>query len=235
LHYHHHPSFWFNSFFFFFFFVFFFFIQTRAAIRTLGTRWWMRYSVRRRPVINLGNKKKRGTSASSRFCLSLNQNKHTQENYSFFLCVFCVFVCFCLFISFWWQVGYWNLISGRGCQPCGCDGTGAIDRTCHPTTGACYCLPGVGGQSCDRCLPGFFGFSSSGCKGSHKILFHLNWFCLSFDLIFFFSKNVNLVINRDTFVIRTRAVVSVQPERKVLNVKLASLELGIIIQSKAAK
>lgn len=190
----------------------------------------MRYSVRRRPVINLGNKKKKEARLPHLVfvCLWIKTNTH-RKLFIFFVFLF-VFVY--LFISFWWQVGYWNLISGRGCQPCGCDGTGAIDRTCHPTTGACYCLPGVGGQSCDRCLPGFFGFSSSGCKGSHKILFDLNWF---FENNFCFSKNVNLVINRDTFVIRTRVVVSVRPERKVLNVKLASLELGIIIQSKAAK
>ena len=37
-------------------------------------------------------KKKRGTSASSRFCLSLNQNKHTQRKLFIFFCVCFVFL-----------------------------------------------------------------------------------------------------------------------------------------------
>lgn len=69
-----------------------------------------------------------------------------------------------MLIHFHFKVGYWNIGSGRGCQSCGCDETGALNATCHPVTGMCSCRPGVGGQNCDRCLPGFFGFSATGCQ-----------------------------------------------------------------------
>lgn len=84
-------------------------------------------------------------------------------------------VFFNISLSVYWQQqsGYWNLNSGRGCQVCGCDSTGALNGTCNPTTGACYCLPGIGGQACDRCLPGYFGFSASGCRGKIN---SISWF-----------------------------------------------------------
>jgi hypothetical protein len=145
--------------------------------------WHIPQSVRRRPVINLGNGKEKEAPLSS-----LNGSERKVDGH------YSIFFVWFISLNGWrpwpWllrQVGYWNLISGRGCQPCGCDGTGAVDRTCHPTTGACYCLPGVGGQSCDRCLSGFFGFSSAGCKG--KKLFDLNFLIGKCYFLNFFILN----------------------------------------------
>lgn len=66
------------------------------------------------------------------------------------------------------QVGYWNIHSGRGCDSCQCDAVGSVNLSCNAKTGQCHCRLGVGGLKCDQCIPGYFGFSSSGCKG--KIL-----------------------------------------------------------------
>ncbi|XP_071452213.1 laminin subunit alpha-2-like [Hetaerina americana] len=66
--------------------------------------------------------------------------------------------------------GYWGLSSGRGCRKCSCDtlgsssGGGSVRVECDPETGRCACKPGVGGSTCNRCLPGFYGFSEQGCK-----------------------------------------------------------------------
>ncbi|KAM9342708.1 LOW QUALITY PROTEIN: agrin [Pholidichthys leucotaenia] len=57
-----------------------------------------------------------------------------------------------------------------GCpSTCQCNIHGSYKRTCDPTTGQCSCKPGVGGQKCDRCEPGFWNFrgivteNMSGC------------------------------------------------------------------------
>uniref|UniRef100_A0A4W6CBM3 Agrin n=1 Tax=Lates calcarifer TaxID=8187 RepID=A0A4W6CBM3_LATCA len=57
-----------------------------------------------------------------------------------------------------------------GCpSTCQCNVYGSYKRTCDPTTGQCSCKPGVGGQKCDRCEPGFWNFrgivteNMSGC------------------------------------------------------------------------
>ena len=34
------------------------------------------------------------------------------------------------------------------------------------SNGQCMCRPGVLGRTCDECLPGYFGFSGSGCSGA---------------------------------------------------------------------
>lgn len=48
---------------------------------------------------------------------------------------------------------------------CACHPLGSRESQCHPETGQCPCRPGVEGQACDRCQPGFFGFSVKGCRG----------------------------------------------------------------------
>nr|XP_055044516.1 agrin isoform X4 [Misgurnus anguillicaudatus] len=57
-----------------------------------------------------------------------------------------------------------------GCPSvCQCSPYGSYGGTCDPTTGQCSCKPGVGGQRCDRCEPGFWNFrgivteNMSGC------------------------------------------------------------------------
>ncbi|GAA6223503.1 agrin-like [Lates japonicus] len=57
-----------------------------------------------------------------------------------------------------------------GCpSTCQCNVYGSYKKTCDPTTGQCSCKPGVGGQKCDRCEPGFWNFrgivteNMSGC------------------------------------------------------------------------
>ncbi|XP_035243973.1 agrin-like isoform X3 [Anguilla anguilla] len=57
-----------------------------------------------------------------------------------------------------------------GCpSTCKCNPYGSYGGACDPTSGQCSCKPGVGGQKCDRCEPGFWNFrgivteSTSGC------------------------------------------------------------------------
>lgn len=48
---------------------------------------------------------------------------------------------------------------------CDCDITGSISELCNPAGGQCPCKPGVGGQNCDVCLPGFYNLTVNGCQG----------------------------------------------------------------------
>ncbi|XP_066547264.1 agrin isoform X2 [Amia ocellicauda] len=57
-----------------------------------------------------------------------------------------------------------------GCpSTCLCNSYGSYGGSCDPTSGQCSCKPGVGGQKCDRCEPGFWNFrgivteKKSGC------------------------------------------------------------------------
>ncbi|XP_075882651.1 agrin [Nelusetta ayraudi] len=57
-----------------------------------------------------------------------------------------------------------------GCpSTCQCNPYGSYKGTCDPSSGQCSCKPGVGGQKCDRCEPGFWNFrgivteNMSGC------------------------------------------------------------------------
>ncbi|XP_056240749.1 agrin isoform X2 [Seriola aureovittata] len=57
-----------------------------------------------------------------------------------------------------------------GCpSTCQCNAYGSYKGTCDPASGQCSCKPGVGGQKCDRCEPGFWNFrgivteNMSGC------------------------------------------------------------------------
>ncbi|XP_045065333.1 agrin-like isoform X3 [Coregonus clupeaformis] len=46
-----------------------------------------------------------------------------------------------------------------GCtSTCQCNPYGSYKGTCDPSSGQCSCKPGVGGQKCDRCDPGFWNF-----------------------------------------------------------------------------
>uniref|UniRef100_A0A915BZ56 Laminin-like protein epi-1 n=1 Tax=Parascaris univalens TaxID=6257 RepID=A0A915BZ56_PARUN len=54
--------------------------------------------------------------------------------------------------------GYDPLI---GCQLCGChpNGSEGGQLQCDPNNGQCLCKANVGARKCDKCLPGFYGFS----------------------------------------------------------------------------
>ncbi|XP_004673900.1 PREDICTED: laminin subunit alpha-2 isoform X2 [Condylura cristata] len=55
----------------------------------------------------------------------------------------------------------------RPCQPCHCDAVGSVSEVCVKDVkharrglapGSCYCKPGFGGLSCDRCARGYTGY-----------------------------------------------------------------------------
>lgn len=49
---------------------------------------------------------------------------------------------------------------------CECDPVGTVtDMVCAPVGGQCPCKPGVYGRQCDRCAPGYYNFTTDGCKG----------------------------------------------------------------------
>ncbi|XP_071512701.1 laminin subunit gamma-1 isoform X2 [Panulirus ornatus] len=62
------------------------------------------------------------------------------------------------------EAGFWNLTSGVGCEPCGCDPVGALNGTCDVQTGQCFCQLGVTGRKCDTCELYQYGFSRDGCQ-----------------------------------------------------------------------
>ena len=73
---------------------------------------------------------------------------------------------------------YYHLLdNGVVCSfaACSCNSTGTENgTTCGQLGGHCHCKPGVTGHSCDRCLPGYFNFTDSGCTGI-KCTINWNW------------------------------------------------------------
>nr|XP_014275808.1 laminin subunit gamma-1 isoform X1 [Halyomorpha halys] len=63
------------------------------------------------------------------------------------------------------QPGYFNIESGRGCQPCDCHPIGSYNNTCDVQSGQCHCKPGVTGRLCDHCQDNHFGFGGVGVEG----------------------------------------------------------------------
>ena len=61
---------------------------------------------------------------------------------------------------------------------------GSVNTTCDRIAGHCSCRPGVGGNLCDRCLPGYFGMpliakGNSGCTRKINLYAHnLRWACI---------------------------------------------------------
>ncbi|XP_041349801.1 laminin subunit beta-1-like isoform X2 [Gigantopelta aegis] len=58
---------------------------------------------------------------------------------------------------------YWNLASGRGCDACSCDPTGALSQECSQLEGQCSCKAGRGGRTCSDCEDFFWGDPNNQC------------------------------------------------------------------------
>ena len=53
----------------------------------------------------------------------------------------------------------------KGCTACECDSNGSKTSVCNKATGKCQCLPGVGGDKCDQCLPQYYNLVPGvGCQ-----------------------------------------------------------------------
>ena len=78
------------------------------------------------------------------------------------ICLAALMVCF-LFVHFVYCFDYdWlKILSKIGCN---CDPTGSVSTVCNNLGGQCQCRPNVFGRHCDRCRPGYYGFSPEGCK-----------------------------------------------------------------------
>ncbi|XP_053325716.1 laminin subunit gamma-2 [Spea bombifrons] len=52
---------------------------------------------------------------------------------------------------------------GGTCVPCYCNSIGSLSTQCD-NFGRCSCKPGVMGEKCDRCQPGFHSLTETGCR-----------------------------------------------------------------------
>ncbi|XP_043298184.1 laminin subunit beta-2 [Cervus canadensis] len=59
---------------------------------------------------------------------------------------------------------FWNLTSGRGCQPCACHPSRARGPTCNEFTGQCHCRAGFGGRTCSECQELHWGDPGLQCR-----------------------------------------------------------------------
>ncbi|XP_067391238.1 laminin subunit gamma-2 isoform X2 [Emydura macquarii macquarii] len=57
---------------------------------------------------------------------------------------------------------------GDCCLPCNCNPRGSLGMQCD-NYGRCSCKPGVMGDKCDRCQPGFHSFSETGCRAGRQV------------------------------------------------------------------
>uniref|UniRef100_A0A8C8RNI8 Laminin subunit gamma 2 n=1 Tax=Pelusios castaneus TaxID=367368 RepID=A0A8C8RNI8_9SAUR len=57
---------------------------------------------------------------------------------------------------------------GDCCLPCNCNPRGSLGMQCD-NYGRCSCKPGVTGDKCDQCQPGFHSFSEAGCKAGGQV------------------------------------------------------------------
>uniref|UniRef100_A0AAY5E8Z7 Uncharacterized protein n=1 Tax=Electrophorus electricus TaxID=8005 RepID=A0AAY5E8Z7_ELEEL len=58
---------------------------------------------------------------------------------------------------------YYRDGSGQRCLACSCNTVGSLSTQCD-NTGRCSCKPGVTGDKCDRCQPGYHSLTEAGCR-----------------------------------------------------------------------
>ncbi|NWS32133.1 LAMC2 protein, partial [Polioptila caerulea] len=65
--------------------------------------------------------------------------------------------------------GFFRRRGERCCLPCLCHSAGSLSPRCD-SEGRCSCKPGVMGDKCDQCQPGFESLSEAGCRRSGQSL-----------------------------------------------------------------
>ncbi|XP_013970599.2 laminin subunit gamma-1 [Canis lupus familiaris] len=58
---------------------------------------------------------------------------------------------------------FFRLVSHEACSPCHCSPVGSLSTQCD-SYGRCSCKPGVMGEKCDRCQPGYHSLTEAGCR-----------------------------------------------------------------------
>ncbi|XP_075455855.1 laminin subunit beta-4 isoform X2 [Ascaphus truei] len=53
--------------------------------------------------------------------------------------------------------GYWDMASGKGCQPCDCNLNNSLGNQCNQFTGQCFCKSKYKGRKCDQCDDNYYG------------------------------------------------------------------------------
>ncbi|KAK1329286.1 LOW QUALITY PROTEIN: hypothetical protein QTO34_011467 [Cnephaeus nilssonii] len=65
--------------------------------------------------------------------------------------------------------GFYRQRERDRCLPCNCNSKGSLSARCD-NSGRCSCKPGVTGDRCDRCLPGFHTLTDAGCTQDQRLL-----------------------------------------------------------------
>ncbi|XP_059987920.1 laminin subunit gamma-2 isoform X2 [Lagenorhynchus albirostris] len=65
--------------------------------------------------------------------------------------------------------GFYRQRDRDRCLPCNCNSKGSLSARCD-NAGRCSCKPGVTGDRCDRCLPGFHTLTEAGCTQDQRLL-----------------------------------------------------------------
>ncbi|XP_004396930.1 PREDICTED: laminin subunit gamma-2 [Odobenus rosmarus divergens] len=66
------------------------------------------------------------------------------------------------------QHGFYRQRERDRCLPCSCHAKGSLSAGCD-NSGRCSCKPGVTGDRCDRCLPGFHMLTDAGCTRDQRL------------------------------------------------------------------
>ncbi|XP_008519980.2 laminin subunit gamma-2 [Equus przewalskii] len=67
------------------------------------------------------------------------------------------------------KAGFYRQRERDRCLPCNCNSKGSLSARCD-NSGRCSCKPGVTGDRCDRCLPGFHTLTDAGCAQDQRLL-----------------------------------------------------------------